>query len=122
MDSKSASAPEVFARVIQLEKRGIVLGDRSAGAVMESMPYMHHVGLDMVTFYTASVTEANLIMTDGMSLEHTGVTPDEVVLPRAADLASGRDPVLARAVELLGGKLSAEDAGKLFPYRWAKLQ
>jgi C-terminal processing protease CtpA/Prc len=122
VDSKSASASEIFARVIQLEKRGIVIGDRSAGAVMESLGYTHQVGSDVVTFYSASVTEANLIMTDGMSLEHTGVSPDELVLPTAADLASGRDPVLAHAVELLGGKLSAEDAGKLFPYHWPKLQ
>ena len=89
---------------------------------MESVGYTHQVGVDMVTFYSASVTEANLIMADGGSLEHTGVSPDELVLPKAADLASGRDPALARAVELLGGKLNAEDAGKLFPYRWAKLQ
>jgi carboxyl-terminal processing protease len=122
VDSKSASASEIFARVIQLEKRGTLIGDHSAGAVMESIQYTHQVGTDMVTFYGASITEANLIMTDGSSLEHTGVVPDELVLPQAADLASGHDPALARAVELLGGKLSADEAGKLFPYRWAKLQ
>jgi carboxyl-terminal processing protease len=122
VDSKSASAAEIFARVIQLEKRGTVVGDRSAGAVMESMHYAHHVGVDVVTFYGASVTEANMIMTDGKTLEHAGVIPDVIALPQASDLASGSDPVLAKAVELLGGKLSAEDAGKLFPFRWAKLQ
>jgi len=122
IDSKSASASEIFARVIQLEKRGTVIGDRSAGAVMESMQHTHQLGTDIATFYGASVTEANLIMTDGKSLEHAGVLPDEMVLPEVADLVSGRDPVLAHAVELLGGKLSAEDAGKLFPYHWAKLQ
>lgn len=118
VDSKSASAAELFARVIQLEHRGAVLGDRSSGSVMEARRYSERQGTDRVVFYGVSVTEWDLIMTDGNSLEHIGVTPDEVVLPNAEDLAAGRDPVLAHAAETLGVKASPEEAGKTFPYEW----
>jgi C-terminal processing protease CtpA/Prc len=118
VDSRSASAAELFARVVQLEQRGTVLGDHSSGSVMESRYYPFSQGLNTQFYYGASITDADLIMGDGMSLEHNGVVPDEVILPTPADLAAGRDPVLARAVQLAGGKMSAVQAGRLFPVEW----
>jgi C-terminal processing protease CtpA/Prc len=87
---------------------------------MRSRIYSHQIGLDTVVFYAASITEANVIMTDGKSLEKIGVTPDEVMLPTAEDLAAKRDPVLTHAAELVGIKLDPEKAGKMFPIEWRK--
>lgn len=102
VDSESASASEAFARVIQLEKRGTVVGDLSSGRVMEAKHYRHQIGVRSTFSYGVSVTEADMVMTDGTSLEHMGVEPDVAVLPTSADLANKRDPVLTKAAELLG--------------------
>lgn len=120
VDGDSGSAAEVLARVVQLEKRGTVLGDRTAGAVMRSKYYDHQIGSEMVLSYGMSVTDADVVMSDGKSLEHTGVTPDESLLPTAADMAAKRDPVLARAAQLVGLKIEPEKAGALFPVEWRK--
>jgi len=123
IDSNSGSAAELFARVVQLEKRGLVLGDRSAGAVMRSIFRPGLLG-DMSSGnmipYGASVTDSEITLSDGKSLEHIGVIPDETVLPTAADLAAKRDPVIARAAALAGVELSAEKAGTLFPLELEK--
>jgi len=120
IDSKSGSAAELFARTVQLEKRGVVIGDVSAGAVMRSKQYDHNLGTDTVIFFGASITDADVVMTDGKSLERVGVIPDEVKVPTASDLAAKRDPVLAYAAILAGVNISPEKAGALFPIEWKK--
>ncbi len=114
IDSESGSASEVFAKVIQLEKRGLIFGDVSAGAVMESRYFPHQIGLDTVVFYGVSVTIADLIMTDGKSLEKVGVVPDELILPTANDMANKQDVVLSKAVRSLGLEMTPEQAWNLF--------
>ena len=118
VDSDSGSASELLARILQIEKRAIVIGDQTAGTVMLSAHHPMSMGLDTMIFYGASITRAELIMPDGKSLEKVGVTPDERLLPAAEDLAAARDPVLARAVAVLGGTLDPYAAGKLFPVEW----
>ncbi len=120
VDSQSASASELFARVLQLEKRGTVVGDQSAGLVMEARVYENHIGVEsLVAFYT-EITDADIQMADGKSLEGRGVEPDEKVIPTAQDLAAGRDPVLSRGAALLGLNIPPEKAGTMFPFKWPK--
>jgi carboxyl-terminal processing protease len=126
VNSGSASASELFARTMQLQHRATVIGDLSAGAVMEAKIYPFQIGVtgdnDLLVFYSASITHDDLIMTDGKSLEKVGVTPDVEIVPTGADLAAGRDPVLAQAAQLAGAKLDPTAASKLFPFEWAPLQ
>jgi C-terminal processing protease CtpA/Prc len=118
VDSESGSSAEIFARMVQLEKRGTVVGDNTAGAVMRAMAHPLQLGADTVVLYGVQVTVADLLMPDGKSLEGTGVTPDERRLPTAADMAANLDPVLAYAASLADVKLEPEKAGALFPIKW----
>jgi C-terminal processing protease CtpA/Prc len=121
VDNGSASCSEMLSRVVQLEKRGMVIGDITAGAVMESQHRGLSIGENSLTLYGVSITDANIIMTDGTSLEHVGITPDKLMLPSGAELREQSDPVLAYAASLAGVKMEPKDAGALFPIRW-KLQ
>lgn len=121
VDSRSASAAELFARTVQLQHLGTVIGETTSGAVMEAMDFpMHYGEMDMgaAIFYGASVTVNDLVMPDGGRLENHGVIPDVVVLPTAADMAAGRDTVLARAVQLAGGTADAATLAAAFPVIW----
>jgi carboxyl-terminal processing protease len=117
IDSESASPSELLARVVQLEKRGFIVGDRSSGRVMEAGRYPHEVSMDSSAYYAVAVTEADLVMTDGKSLEHVGVEPDILVLPTAQDLADKRDPALAKAVGLWGCNFPRKRPARSFPMK-----
>ncbi|MFZ1702481.1 MAG: S41 family peptidase [Pyrinomonadaceae bacterium] len=117
IDSNSASAAEITARVLQIEKRAKIYGDFSSGSVMTSIavPFRSMVG---ALAYMAiirvgmSVTIGDVIMRDGSRLEHVGVTPDEVLQPKGVALRMKTDAVLAYAAMKFGATLSPLEAGK----------
>ena len=120
VDQDSASASEVFAKVMQTEKRGKIIGDRTSGSVMTSRFFPLDFGFGKNLYFGVSVTVGDLIMTDGKSLEKRGVTPDEIVLPTGKDWAEDKDPVLAYAAKLAGVDLTPEKAGTFFRFEWPK--
>ena len=100
IDSASASASEIVARTMQLRKRALVIGDRSSGRVNAARLFWDEVGAyDKVAFGT-EVAVSRVVMQNGEELENQGVTPDELCIPSSADLRSGKDPCLARALAL----------------------
>jgi C-terminal processing protease CtpA/Prc len=117
VNSESASAAEVFARVVQLEKRAIVIGDRTAGAVR--IAKIIPLGQAARIPWGMEMSIAGLKMSDGADLEGKGVTPDTLMLPTSADLAEGRDPVLSAAAQLAGVQITPEEAAKMFPVVWS---
>ena len=118
VNNRSASASEVLARTVQLENRGQVIGDRSAGAVMESRFVDLNLGVGSTLYYGMSITIADLVMPDGKSLEKTGVVPDEIIIPTGQDIALSKDPVISHAAKLLGVDITPEKAGTFFPFDW----
>lgn len=115
IDSRSASAAEIVAGVVQLEKRGIVIGDRSAGAVMRSRIHSHRSGTQTMALYAASVSDADVVLRDGTRLEGIGVMPDVRLLPTGSSLASKRDPAMEEALRRLGYSIPAEGVAISFP-------
>jgi len=59
VDSETASAGEILARVVQIEQRGTILGDRTAGMVMESQAFPHVFGQNPMYFYGTKLFPRN---------------------------------------------------------------
>ena len=108
IDSETASAAEVFARILQLQGKATVIGDRSAGSVMTSRYFP--VDEDM----GSSITVADFVLFNGERLEGVGVTPDIRAVETPRHVAEGGDPVLTLALLRAGVQLSPMNARHLF--------
>ncbi|ACB73395.1 peptidase S41 [Opitutus terrae PB90-1] len=95
----TASAAEIFTHVLQHYHRAVVIGQKTAGAVIYSRPYGLPDGGKI------QVPIIDYVGLDGARLEGRGVGPDVEVPERSlADVRADRDPELARARELLRAK------------------
>lgn len=92
----SASASEVFSGVFQEQKRAIIVGQQSAGAVSKgAIKILYSYGAAI------SITIRQIFTAGGTNLEGVGVIPDIKVECTADDIIAGRDPQLEKAIETL---------------------
>lgn len=123
VDSDSASASEVFAKVVMMEKRGTVYGDTTSGSVMLSVYYGLEIPQSLASvsnqmsmpYWIAlmQVSVAEFVANDGDKIEGVGIVPHLTLIPTRIELSKRHDPVLSYVAARLGVKVSAEDAGKL---------
>ncbi|HEX6559582.1 MAG TPA: S41 family peptidase [Longimicrobiales bacterium] len=109
IDSETASAAEMFTRLLQLQGKATVIGDRSAGKVMASQyfPADDYMG--------AQITVSDVVLYNGERLEKVGVTPDILAVEEPRHLVAGGDPVLALALLRAGVRVSPAIAGRILP-------
>ena len=108
VDGGTASMGEIFASAVQEHGAATVLGSNTAGSVAAAQVFGLPDGSGL------QVTVFEILSADGKPLNKIGVVPDEVIEPATPDAASGTDPVLARAVELLHDQI-ADGAGAAVP-------
>jgi carboxyl-terminal processing protease len=95
IDGQNASASERFSACLQSIGRGVVIGERSRGAVGPSS------GMKLPNGTTFLYLTAQSLTPDGIVLEGRGVIPDILVRPDREALLHGRDAQLERAVEYI---------------------
>jgi carboxyl-terminal processing protease len=95
VDGATGSAAEIFAAVLQDHGRAMIVGRRSAGAVLASWFYRLPDGGEL------QLSREDYIAPNGRRIEGHGVQPDVVVPRLLEDLRSGRDRDLEEALRVL---------------------
>ena len=99
------SAAEDFVVVLHASKRATVVGERTGGST--GQPLM----IDLPGGVKARVCTIHYTYPDGREFVGVGVIPDVEIHPTAVDIATDRDVILEKAVELL--KAGRATAGAL---------
>jgi carboxyl-terminal processing protease len=89
------SAAEITAAAIQDLKRGVVIGRTTNGSVLSSRKFDLPDGGGMM------IPTSDYVRPENRRIEGVGVQPDIWILPTLADVRSGRDPVIERAMREL---------------------
>jgi C-terminal processing protease CtpA/Prc len=100
LDSRSASAAEIFARYFQKKGRAKIIGDASAGRVNASRFFSEELGISRVVPFYVQVSVAKVALEDGEELEQHPVMPDYPCIPSESDLRERKDPCLLKAIAL----------------------
>jgi carboxyl-terminal processing protease len=98
IDGGCFSACEDLVAPFKDNHRAVILGERTGGS--SGQPYSHRFENGM-GFGLSTKRE---YFPDGAPFEGVGIAPDIEVHTSAADLKSGKDPVLARAMQMIAGK------------------
>jgi hypothetical protein len=81
---------------------------------MTSITIPHEVGFGRRLPYGLSVTIQDVVMMDGNRVENVGVMPEFIVLPSGEDMRLRRDPVMAKALSLVGIEMDPVAAARIF--------
>ena len=93
-DGGCFSACEDFLVPFHDNKRGTLIGETTGGS--SGQPFFYKFG-NRMSFRISTKRE---FFPDGSPFEGVGIRPNIEVAPTVADLAAGRDPVLAKALEV----------------------
>jgi C-terminal processing protease CtpA/Prc len=98
VDRTSRSAAELTPAALQEARRAVVVGERTAGAVLISQDTPLPDGGRL------TLSRADFVTRGGVRLEKRGVAPDIEVASTWADRREGRDPALALALRTLAAE------------------
>ena len=94
VDGFCSSACEGFVEPFKASGRGTLVGEATNGS--SGQPYYFDFGNGM----SLRVSSKRYSLPDGSPFEGVGIKPDVVVKPSLEDWKNGRDPVLAKALQL----------------------